>query len=118
MKLVDPANNKRKTLTIGDNEFGGAALDFLGLALLVDPVRFLVVDEQLGGALAAHPLVEHGLVGRLFEGLLRTRTYEIQIRGRFGYVSRDCATFAEVLADDQRNEITNMNKKLLANGKF
>ena len=80
-------------LTIGDNEFGRAALDFLGLTLLVDPVRLLVVDEQLGGALAAHPLVEHGLVGRLFEGLLRTRTYEIQIRGRFGYVSRDCATF-------------------------
>ena len=84
--------NSEKQLTIGDNEFRCAALDFFGLALLVDPVGLLVVDEELGGALATHPLVKHGLVGRLIEWLLCKHDDEIQIRGRVRY-GHDCATF-------------------------
>lgn len=45
-------------LTIGDDEFGGLA-ELLDLTLLVHLVGLLVVDEEVGGALAAEPLVEN-----------------------------------------------------------
>jgi len=41
-------------LTIGDDEFDGLA-ELLHLALLVNLVGLLVVDEEVGGALATHP---------------------------------------------------------------
>jgi hypothetical protein len=65
----DTLASQLDVVTIGDNEFVGLLLELLGLALLVDLVRLLVVHEELGGALAAHPLVEDLLVGLLLEGL-------------------------------------------------
>ena len=47
----------------------------VNVALLVHLVGLLVVDEQVGGALACHPLVQQGFVRLLLEGLL----HKIQI---------------------------------------
>ena len=46
-----------EALTMSDKEFVRLAL-LLNLPLVIHPVRFLVVDEQRGGALARHPLLE------------------------------------------------------------
>ena len=57
-------------LTIGDEEFGRLLFQLFDLALLVHPIGLLVVNEQLGGALAAHPFVEELLVISFLKGLL------------------------------------------------
>jgi len=41
-------------LTVSDDEFDGLA-ELLHLALLVNLVGLLMVDEEVGGALATHP---------------------------------------------------------------
>ena len=64
-------------LTIGDDEFVGLA-KLLDLTLLVHSVGLLIVDEEVGGAGTAHPLLENLLVWRLVEGLLHKR-HQIQI---------------------------------------
>ena len=60
-------------LTVSDKEFLGLA-ELLDLALLVHLVGLLVVDEEVGTALATHPLVEDLLVRLFLERLLRTPT--------------------------------------------
>ena len=64
-----------RRLTIGDLELGGLA-ELLNVALLVELVGLLVVDEEVGGAGATGPLVVQSLVLRFLKGLLN---YEIQI---------------------------------------
>jgi hypothetical protein len=54
--------------TIGDDKLGGLA-ELLNLTLLVELVRLLVVDEQVGGALTCHPTLKDLLVLRLLEGI-------------------------------------------------
>ena len=59
-----------RRLTIGDLELGGLA-ELLNVALLVELVGLLVVDEEVGGALAGHPALENLLVLRLVERVLK-----------------------------------------------
>ena len=55
-----------------DNKFSWLA-QLIDIALLVHLVRLLVVDEEVGGALAACPLVKQSLVGLRVEGLLHEK---------------------------------------------
>jgi hypothetical protein len=62
----DTLADQRVVQTIGDLELGGLA-ELLNVALLVELVGLLVVDEEVGGALAGHPALENLLVLRLVE---------------------------------------------------
>jgi len=46
---------------MSDDELGGLA-ELVNVALLVNLVGLLVVDEQVGGTLAVHPLVVDSFV--------------------------------------------------------
>ena len=70
-KILPNCSQLESGLTIGDDKLGGLA-ELLNLTLLVELVRLLVVDEQVGGALACHPALKDLLVLRLLEGILRT----------------------------------------------
>ena len=59
-----------RILTIGDLELWGRAADLLNVALLVELVGLLVVDEEVGGALTSHPTLENLLVLGLVERVL------------------------------------------------
>ena len=61
---------------------------FVDVALLVHLVGLLVVDKQVGGTLACHPLVEHSLVGLLLEGLL----HKFKLLGAVSYVGEGIRT--------------------------
>jgi len=65
---VDSLTNQLNVLAVSDKEFGGLA-ELLDLTLLVHLVGLLVVDEEVGRALATHPLVEDLLVRLLLERL-------------------------------------------------
>ena len=60
----------KNELTVSDDELGGLA-ELVDIALLVDLVGLLVVDEQVGGTLAIHPLVVDGFVRFCLERLLQ-----------------------------------------------
>jgi hypothetical protein len=48
--------------TISDEEVFTSASNFNGLASVSETVRLLVVDEDVGSALALEPGLQHGLV--------------------------------------------------------
>ena len=81
---------------MSDLELDGLLAELIDVALVVDLVGALVVHEEVGGTLARHPLVEHGLGLVLRERLLLRHKIQISIvryawrgaatsrRGRFG----------------------------------
>ena len=78
-------------LTIGDDEFVRLA-KLLNLSLLVHPVGLLVVNEEVGRAGAADPLVKNRLVGLLLKGLLLTNFMKFKLNA--GRYEREAAYFA------------------------
>lgn len=59
---VDSLTLELEFLAISDEEVFTSASNFNGLASVSETVRLLVVDEDVGSALALEPGLQHGLV--------------------------------------------------------